>query len=360
MKLKTFSGLVPAALMSAGLAACGSSGPDLGQMQHDFDNPSGSGSDQQGLISATAKQEAGASSPVGSIAGGGVPGLALRAQGLPSSFAQLAPRAGGFAAFRDFYDRAMGREQLALGSSASSDCLAQQLTKGASGHESVNGGSVDADFSVSVDLGACGGGLSGSLDVEAKEHIDTTSGQGNASLKYTFHHVCDSSTNECVDGGMAANFTINGRATTTMGTTSGSLNETFIEGWDFTATGIPDAMGAPQTIHFKGAIRSALDAQGTNGTGTANASVDYLVYVHSSSGQEVSYVVSITAMATSTGGMITGDVTVTIKCKDGTLTCSKSTDGSAMCTGTISGQMVSPSWSATDYANIKATSAFKN
>jgi hypothetical protein len=347
--------------MTIGVAACGgSSGPNVGQVKADFNNPSGSAKDTQGIAGAAGAQENLNSTGGAGFTGGGVPGFSLTARDLVhTGFAPLVPHnllADEIAQLRNFL---LGKQTFGLGDtngttssgSVISQCVnsadiqqkyQSQLQGAAADFQSS--GHASFDISTSVDLGSCANsGYTGSFDMELKGDISRSGNSANITINVgmNLHTVCESASGACLNGGFAEELALQGTSasagTNSTGGTSGSGSLNFTLAWDFTAS------KGTENIHEKGGERLAASGSGTMG----QAQYELLFYVKNSAGKEVSYVLQITADSS-------GNATLTLKCSDGNLSCTRAADGSGQCTGTVDGQAYMGGWDAGAYTAAKA------
>jgi hypothetical protein len=352
MKLRLLSGLVPACLMTVGLAACGgSNGPNVGQVKQDFDHPTGSAKDQQGVAAAAGAQEQMTQSGAG-FTGGGVPGFSLRAEDLVHrGFAPFVPHNFFSAQIDQFKNYVLGQSTFALGdgtttsrSSLFDSCIDKNKLED---QIKSQAGQSSFQVSLSIDLSACAGsGYTGSFDINMSGQIERTASTAKITLEMTasMHSVCETATGTCIDGGLAEEAIVGG---STMGTSSSSGDFNFTLAWNWTATG-KDKNGLVRSLSSKGGERLAAQSSG----GSGSAQYELLFYVKDGKGQEVSYVLRITADSM-------GNATLEIRCSDGSLTCTRAADGSAMCSGMVDGQMYSQSWDAMTYDSAKDTFVIK-
>jgi hypothetical protein len=371
MKRRFLSNLGITVGLVAGVAACSgpNTGPNVDQVKADFDNPSGSAKDQQGVAATAGAQDNLESTGGAGFTGGGVPGFSLRAEGLvQTGFAPLIPHNLFADQIAELQDLVLGKQSFDLsgmsgmGSGASpsgsiiSQCVsskdvqqkfASQLQGAAS--DLKKSGHASFDISTTVDFSNCpNSGYTGSFDIELKGDINERAPSASVTLEVSvnLHTACQTASGVCIDGGIAEEDVINGSATVLSpnagGARSGSGSISYLVAWDFTAT--KDS----QTITEKGGSRVSLS--GANGM--RDASVELLFYVANSERQLVSYVLKVSADSN-------GTVTLELRCKDGNLTCTKMADGSAMCMGMVDGQPYMQSWDAALYAGAKASGGSK-
>lgn len=338
---RLMNSLIPASLMAMAISACGG-GPDVDQVKADFENPSGSTKDKNGVIAASGKQGTTSNSALG-VAGGGVPGLGLTADGKSTIFNKIAPRAVFGSKIANIAAVAMKRSDLRV-AQAETTCFDGSEFAEASAElqaAAVKGEKASVSVSTSVDLGNCSADASGSLDLSMEMTVDGA--KISYEVEYTFNNVCDKSSGECLDGGMAQEAAIDLSAAD-MENLFGSIKS--VSAWDFTATD-----GEGNSIHTKGGLRIGFssDAMGDS------AKIEYLLYVADSSGNEVSYVLTIEANGA------TGELTLAIKGSDGELNCSFSeATGSGMCSGTdSSGASFEMSWTDGEYDAVTSSEDYR-
>lgn len=328
--------LVPATMMAMLVSACGG-GPDVDQVKADFENPSGSTKDKNGVIAASGKQGTTNNSALG-VAGGGIPGLGLTAEGRSTIFNKIAPRTVFGPKLTQIAAVAMKRSDLRVAQSETSCFDSSELQEASAELQAaaVKGEKASVSVSMSVDLGDCSADASGSLDLSMDMTVDGT--KISYDVEYTFNNVCDKTSGECLDGGMAQQAAID------LSDMDASIKS--VSAWDFTATD-----GDGNSIHTKGGLRIGFSSDAMGDT----AKIEYLLYVADSSGNEVSYVLTIEANGA------TGELTLAIRGSDGELTCSFSeATGSGMCSGTdSSGSSFEMSWTDGEYDAITSSEDYK-
>lgn len=330
--MKFLKSLIPTTMMAIAISACGG-GPDVDQVRADFENPSGSTKDKNGVIAASGKQEASDNSAL-SLAGGGVPGLGLTAT-TQKGFEKIGPMR-----FIAPQLRRLGATSQALRVSQDDDIINESCIDNADelaealADADVSGGGDEVELSFTIEVGdasKCSSNLSGAFSISYDLKVTATTQQIEAEAKY--NNVCDSDTGSCLDGSMiiAGNFD----------NTSGSSE--MLMAWDFTSQ-YTDEDGKSQTIATKGGIRM---------TNTATEStIEFLQYVRNSDGEEVSYVLKL-------GANVNGDVSLDIRGTDGELVCqfSEST-GTGTCSGMVDGESFDLSWSEDEYDSVTESDEF--
>lgn len=360
MMMSKFKRLVPISVLAIGAVACGGGGPDLGKVKQDFDHPTGSTKDQQGVISVTGKQST-MSSNAGLSLGASVPGLGLTAEGADSDgFAEINPTrvfGNDIRAMRNLVldQRTFGVVGVTSSSDVSCFNSPELIAKSRQAQSDyAKNGKAAFDASYTVDMASCqlDHKLSGKLAVNIKAEADSR-GTFSYTVKYDFHSVCDSASGACVNGGFITEASLDARsaqATGSGGTRTqygaGALN--MISAWDYVAD-IKNATGGTDSIAVKGGLRIKAAGDGTS----SSASIEYLFYVRDSHGAEVSYVLKLAAM---TGG----DTTLEIRGSDGKLSCIQHANLSGSCTGTgADGQPFSIQWTESDYSSVTKSDNFK-
>lgn len=305
MEFRRASGILGAAFISFGLAACGG-GPDIDKAKADFANPSGKTSDKNGVIAAQGKQDASGSAM--QLGAGGLPGnsFGLSATG-KSGFAKasvarlMAPQAERLRALvqRDQY-RSFGlttaQDDSSCGDAEASAIFGEDLAADAADGEVSGSGSFTIDYS------SCNIGLTGSADYSIEYEITQTSMK--FTIEVSMNNVCQE--DECVTGAMAMEMSAEGG----LGA-AGTFQ--IITAWDLTST------HEGKEIKSKGGIKMGFDDQGTS-------TIEILVYVNTADGEEWSYVLKATQDFDGAGSL-------EIRGSDGELSCTWSADGSGQCTG---------------------------
>jgi hypothetical protein len=346
-------GLIPTTIMAMAVSACGG-GPDIDKAKADFENPSGSGKDKNAVIAANGKQSTAGDNSALTLAGGGVPGLGLTVEGKSSRLGKIAPAAIALRRVAPMVDQANrvkfpGRQIEPLRvSEGAGDCLVStDFEQAQADFTAALMEGKEASFSATFkagDLSACDSSLSGAMVMSMDMKLTQTAML--ISIETSFDQVCDNNEGSCADGAMAQDAAIEfgGMGESVFGSVK------MVSAWDLTAT-YTDEAGAKQSIASKGGIR--LGYLGTQAG--EEASLEYLNYVKDSSGSEVSYVLIIKA------NTMDGSASITIKCKDGELTCSfNDTTGEGMCSGNIDGETLMESWTAEEYDVVVESEDFKN
>lgn len=350
MLTRTIARLFPTALTAIALTACGSSGPDLDQVRQDFDNPTGSISDRTALMDATGKREA--SGPALALAGGGIPGQSLTAAEV-KGVGQLAPmKLHGRHMERVRYALSeTGRARAGLSADAelpgdgdySNTCAespeAEAAFQGA--YEALirdaagGGSSASASASYSLDVGACAANMTGTLSIDLEISVQATgSDSGSMRFKVTqkYEDVCEvGGEQRCIDGTfvMEASASSDGMQTGAFETLSA---------WELTATWV-DA-GTTHTASTKGGIRMSVEGEGEQGS----FAIEYLVYAQNAQGEEVSFVLEISADSE-------GQAALVYRGADGSLECRVEASGAGTCTAVGSDGTETVSWTAEEYAS---------
>ncbi|MCB9646508.1 MAG: hypothetical protein H6730_07915 [Deltaproteobacteria bacterium] len=317
-------GLAAFTSLSLGLVACG--GDPIDQIREDFQNPSGSTSNKEGVMAAQAQRDG--ANPVMGIAGAGIPGAALTAEGKTRALEQVSATAWAPKALnmiRAARAAAKGSKQSFLtsaqfaGAGCSDDMAAQQAYEEIWQELILDAafgvGAASGDASYTLDVSSCSDGeLTGSMTVEIKISIS------DEETKFEVKQTMDI----CEVGGAEA--CVNGE-TVMRATASGTSSETeaaeILAYWDVSGTWHEDA--STYSAQLKGGVRITA----TSGTAGDTAGIEYLFYVKAPDGEEYSYVFSISA--TNVGGM--GTVSWTIRGADGEITCT-ATETEVSCTGT--------------------------
>lgn len=292
------------------LTACGS-GPNVDQVRNDFDNPSGSISDQTGVVNAQAQvQGAGPGAELGSdpfaFIGGGGALTAAPAKGFRQAHAAhvLSPYFNRQLAQLRTGDHSLRRFDL-TDVDADFEACAAQLESQLS-NISASPGDTSIDISVELDL-SCVEGFSGSMRIDAKAELEDT--RIDYEMTASYDQVCYEGL--CVDGDFAYEFALS------LDGLGG--NADLFGAWNFTVS------GNGYDLTSKGGMRVAAD--------DSSASVEYLFYVADSDGNEVSYVLRADVDASMATISVTG--------ADGSITCTANADGSGACDGDLS-------WTAAD------------
>lgn len=304
MEFRRASGILGAAFISIGLAACGG-GPDIEKAKADFANPTGKTSDKNGVIAAQGKQDASGSAM--SASAGGLPGFGLTAVGKgnlakASVTRLLVPQAERMRAIVQGTQMRNFALNIAQSEGCGDDVAGEAL--GADFAEDAADGSASGSFSFSIDYSACAGsGLTGSADYNVEFEIDQTKMYMLAEI--SMNAVCAG--DECVTGSMAME--LDG----TFGGADG-LGGGFqtLVAWDLTST------HEGKEIKSKGGIKMGFDDQAST--------IEILVYVNTADGEEWSYVLKATQNFDGAGSL-------EIRGSDGNLSCTWMADGSGQCSG---------------------------
>lgn len=303
MEFRRASGILGAAFISFGLAACGG-GPDIDKAKADFANPSGKTSDKNGVIAAQGKQDASGSAM--QLGAGGVPGVGLTATG-KGGFARasvsrlMIPQAERLRALvqRDQmrpFALNIAQDGEDCGASEASAIFGEDITADAAD------GEVSGSGSFSIDYSSCAGaGLTGTADYSIEYEITQTS--FFMSIEVSMDNVCAG--DECTTGSMAMEMSADG------GFGNTGTFETIVA-WDLTAT------YEGQEVKSKGGIKMGFDDLGSN--------IQILVYVTTADGEEWSYVLEATQGFDGSGSL-------KIRGSDGSLDCMWSADGAGSCSG---------------------------
>ncbi len=322
------------------LVACGGGGADIDRVRADFENPTGS-TKNEAAIQAVASKQSGTGA-LGGLAGLGVTGDALTAQGKGRIFEQFNQRKTfehRARYFRAVYQGGQNLQPLSP-AQASGTCEDAEELQAAMmdlqedfGRQLANGKEeFSGSVSYSIDLASCSAGeATGKVSGDIKIFISKTKFEFNVSQN--FAAVCETGGQQaCVDGGLSLE--MNGEGLEDM------ANFSYIAAWDIASSWV--AGGATKTATYKGGIRTVLASSGDTGS----VSVEYLFYVTSPEGEEFSYVLSIKAEANGENGTASWS----IRGKDGEISCDVSSiDGVE--TGTCTGPDGTINWSSEDGAN---------
>jgi hypothetical protein len=320
------------------LSACGGSkAPSIDQVQQDFNSPSGSVQDKEGVMQVSARQGASGSelALVGNVAGSIGGGTGLSARPL-RGFEQISPQAlfGPYIAYTQRY--LAGEQVQAL--ATTQPCVDPTTIQSslASGGFSASGGS--ASFNVTADFSKCTSNVTGTANISGK--IQVSAGSFTYTINETLNNVCQSDgTKSCVTGEVDFKMSAN---TSGAGMTASSAF-TMLTGY-YLDISYTDAGGNAIKTNVKGGLRLAANSSSAT---TGGFSYDYLFYAKSAAKAEVSYVLSLDAQ--STDGTTSGSFT--IKGTDGSIDCSVQSSGAGMCTATGS-TMASIMWSDADAATV--------
>ncbi len=297
------------------LTACGG-GPDVESAREHFKNPTGS-TQNQAAVAASGGSLSLSNSAI-SVAGDGIPGRGLTAEGKIKGFNQVSIRRLWERRGRALLDLSLGRTSQGLeeanfsGAGCGDTPEAQQayqdliedLTLSSAIGGALGSSSVSGSASYSLDLSTCSGSqLTGSASYEIK--IEVSGDSASFTVKQGFDNVCTTDAEpECLSGSILM------EASATSGLSSGSAE--FITAWELEAT------AGAKSASLKGGVRVAA----TNDSGT----LETLIFAKGPDGEEYSFVYTIKATADS--------ATVTIRGSDGELSCSITNEGATgMCTG---------------------------
>lgn len=328
--MKLLKTLIPTTMMAFAISACGG-GPDVDKVRADFDNPTGSTKDKNGVIAASGKQEAAGNNSALSLAGGGVPGLGLTAS-TQTGFEKVAPMrlASPFMRGFNFKSKALRAAQDDdIFSSGCIDNQAELAEQFADAMSDYDGGEIEMSFEIEVsDASKCASNLSGSFSIAYDMKITATTQAIEAEAQY--NNMCDSDAGSCLDGAMVISGTVDG------------TKEEMLMAWDLTSK-FTDEDGKEHTVVTKGGIRMK--------NSETEASIEYLQYVNID-GEEYSYVLEI-------GANVSGDLSLSIRGSDGELNCSFSeANGTGMCSGTVDGEAFDLSWSEEEYDSVTESDEF--
>lgn len=326
------------------LIACG--GPDLDKVKADFENPTGSVNNREAVMASNSGREG--SGPATSVAGGGVPGVALTASGKPVGLHQLNMRKAWEArarTVRDYLNGTVTRQALTEQQFEASGCDDSPEAQAAyeellgdllrdSANPFGNRNKVSGKASYSVDLSTCSGGqLSGKADVTIEFELEQTgeeAGRFAFTVEYTLAEACELTTEAkaCLDGSLI----MEAEAIGDGGADFGRL--TFTSAWELSGTWSDE--GKPHEGTLKGGLRTLFEGEGDQG----QIKIEYLNYVNVD-GQEWSYVWTFEA---------TNDRVIwECRGKDGSVSC-EITETSAMCMGENGSEAFS--WTAEDEATL--------
>lgn len=334
--------LIPTTILAVAVTACG--GADIDKVKADFENPSGSTQDKNGVIAANGKQQAAGSNSALSLAGGGVPGLGLSTTGSGAKFAKISPRTVFGSKMVNIAAAGLKRSELRVAQSEASCFDSSELEEKSGELQAAvaTGGKAEASVSMSVNMADCDPGMSGSLDLDMNMKVDGA--KISYDVEYTFSNVCETASGDCVDGAMAQEAFID-FSSADMTNLFGSIKS--VSAWDLTAT-YTNEKGVQETITSKGGLRIGFSSN----AGGESAEIEYLNYVKSSSGEEVSYVLTLKA----TTGQ-DGKLTISIRGSDGSLECTfTEATGEGMCTD---GNGNTVSWTEAEYSDVTSSDDFK-
>lgn len=295
MQRNTLS-LLSLSLSSVMLAACGSSGPDTAKVRADFESPSGKTSDKDAVIAANGKRSAsgGATSAVGAL--GSFGGFGLTAKNAPvGPFSAVSVGLVNDMVIRDLRRRMPISARLHNQESEGfSSCFTEDNISA-----SASGNSVS--YSASIDLGGCSGTHTGSINLDGEFTFDQGTGALDGEYNVEYANVCETSSGACISGVIAMEIQQSGET------------GTYLIAWDITTSG-----GDLGNTAAKGGMRYSI--------GETSEDYEYLAYVRTSDGTEVSYVFKL-------GQDSEGNVKLEIRGSDGSLECIFRADGSGECTG---------------------------
>lgn len=317
------------------LSACGGDRPSIDDVKQNFESPTGSSTDKSAVVSTNEKRTG--SAPAHRIAGnGGGFGFGLTAHGKQRGLERLqAPRMFNreFQRVKYFLE---GKQQQALSAAQSSadPCVDDDAVEGALKSlfaEILLTGSGSGSFKYDVDANKCSEGeLTGTMTVKGK--IEASKDSFKFSIEQTLTDVCEvGGEKACVTG----EFLIEMEAKSENGGELG--NASFVTAWFATASWDDD--GTPVTAEAKGGVRIMAD--------NTSASLEYLYYVKDKDGNEVTYVLRITANADGSG-------TLEIRCADSEISCTVAADGSGMCTAKDDSSKVVVEWTDAEAGAIAA------
>jgi len=321
-----------------GVAACGSDTPTIDQVKTEFENPSGSTSDKESLISANEKTSA--ATPATRVAGNGnvFSASGLTAQGKALGIERLQGSrmfAREYRALSGFLD---GSRELNLEEADASACKDKEELDGAVKElfvEAILTGSGKANFSYNVDVSKCTGGeVTGNMAVEGT--IELSENHMKFEISQTLTNVCETiGQKACVTGEFVMEIAANSDDGNKVDTGS------FTTAWFVDAEW--DESGKRVTGQAKGGMRAKADGN------TGAASLEYLLWVKRKDGTEVTYVLKVAVDGEGNG-------TLEIRGKDGELVCTVKADGSGMCTAKDQAGSAEVTWTA-DEAKVVAENA---
>lgn len=323
------------------LAACGG-GPDIDKVKADFSSPSGSVGSKEAVIAANGERSA--SGPGISLAGGGVPGVALTVRGNGATLDELSAMRGFSGRAESLYvalrskskEQALSAAQFEVNAGCHDGQVAQQAYEELINDlllDAINplGGDLDGSADYELDLASCSDGrLTGNLEVEIE--VELSDNRFLFRVTENFDNVCETAGVEsCVDGELIMEAEANS-------TGSEAENFAFIVAWELDTRW--NDSGTPREATVSGGLRLLSETTMM----MATSSVEYLFYVNTPEGDEASYVFRATADEMGNG-------TLEIRGRDGSLTCSVSDEG-GMCTATGSDGMTTLSWTAAEAAGL--------
>lgn len=338
--------LASSCIWAATLVACG--GPDIEKVKADFESPSGSTKDQNGVIAATSKRDG--SSGVMALGAGGVPGQGLTAARPRRAFDQAnigrtwGPRAE---ALRDMLVTRQIPEQRSqnLGPSACDNspearAAYEEMVSGFVGDTlgaALNpfSDTISGSASYTQDFSSCSNGeLTGSADIELE--YEFSENRFRFAVTYNLDNLCETTGDQaCISGEMIAEALIEGDDL--MGQIS------FTTAWQVDGSWTDEGVRREATLG--GGVRLKVTG---NQDGSGTATLQYLVYVNTPDGDEYSYVWEVVAE-----GDGQGNGTVTWRCRgsDGSIDCRADENG-GMCTATDSSGTVVVTWTREQEAGL--------
>lgn len=321
--------------------ACGG-GPDIDKTKADFENPSGSVGSKEAVIAANG--ERGAGGPAIAVAGGGVPGAALVADGGTSELSKLnvmrnfAPKAQSlYAALRaGSKQQALATAQTSIGDRCADSEAARQAYSDMIASlflDALNplGGDLDGSASYEIDLSSCSEGqLSGRLGVEIE--VLLAENRFKFTVTESFDNVCETmDAQACVSGDLIMEAAADS-------TGMDAANFTFVSAWELDTKWNDN--GTPREATVTGGLRIAAIQMGSSQT----SSIEYLFYVTPPDGDAVSYVFRATADEM-------GNATFEVRGHDGSISCSINNEGGS-CTSVGGDGTVTLTWTAADEAAL--------
>lgn len=307
-------------LAAVGSFAC-SDRPGIDEVKEHFENPTGSTASKSSVIAATGKQDA--SSAAQRVAGNGNAfGFGLTAVGKRQGLERLQARTVFDREIRELKAMIAGKQELALITETGDrdPCVDEDEVSGAFGELALTlalGGSGSADFSYEVDLEKCTNGeVTGTMSVDGE--IELSKDSFRFFIEESLSNVCETvGEKACVDGEFAIEMAAEGDEMMN----SGSLD--FITAWFVSASW--DEAGIRKSAEAKGGIRLAANE--------LNASLEILIYVVDTDGEEKSLVLRVSADAD-------GNATIEIRGSDGSISCVINADGSGECVEFVNGAAV--------------------
>lgn len=307
------------------LSACSESEPDLDRLRKDFNNPSGSTSNQEAVIAVSTKQQG--AGPLEDLTTA-VPGLGLTASDRTTGLTQLNPRFMWESRARRLHEfLTLGRQRAALTTaqvSGTCDAAAEQALQELFANANPGDNSFSGSTSFALNLASCTDDLTG--DVAISVEVEATQNSFEMTVTEELNNVCEVATAEqaCVSGSLVMEVTGSSLST--------AAELSFLVGWELSGTWQDG--GRTLFASLKGGVRSKLT--GSNNSGLF--SVEFLFYVSDPSGEEYSYVLEVVAEDTAGAGSVSWK----LRGSDGEIECSIQSTGAGMCTGP-GGQL---SWTA--------------